>query len=234
MGCASNSSFFHKQWRQTSMWELWRRLEAKWHGKQGQEIFGQVRFCTLTPAFSETRGSHLHSHTDNLGQSRDAVVAREQTESHVIGSFRSTIFIDSQLESAGTGGGQPLSSCFPEQFASHFPNFTLQLLLSSHCLNYLLLHKEWHFLWLRNSLPHTTLAAMSLTKGRVVAEALVLAGPLKRHQASARGHYWQIGPITMSLPADCVRLLVAHYTSSLQLTGTNGATKPTRTFCSIQ
>lgn len=202
-------------------------------GNRARRYLARWGLCTLTPAFSETRGSHLHSHIDNHGQSQDAVVATEQTESHVIGSFRSTIFIDSQLESAGTGGGQPLSSCFSEQFAYHFPNFTLQLLLSSHCLNYLLLHKEWHFLGLRNSLPHTTLAAMCLTKGRVVANSLVLADPLKRHQASARDHYWQIGPIAMALPADCVRLSV-HYTASLQLNGTNGATKPTRTFCSIQ
>lgn len=106
------------------------------------DIWPGEDFALLTPVLSETRGPHLHSHTDNRGQSRDAVAATEQAESHVIGSFGSTTLMDSQLESAGTGGGQPLSSCFSEQFASHFPNFTLQLLLSSHCLNYLLLHKE--------------------------------------------------------------------------------------------
>lgn len=122
-----------------------------------------------------------------------------------------------------------LSSCFSEQFAFHFTNFTLQLPLSSHCLNYLLLHKEWHFLWLRNSLYPTTLAAMCLTKGKVVADSPVLAGPLNRHQASARGDYWQIGPIARALTAVCLRLPVAHGTASFQLTKTNGATKPTHT-----
>lgn len=211
MGCASNSSFSHGQWRQTSMWELWRWLEPKWHGKHGQDIFGQVKMLRFKSRIY-WNSCFTSSFTYNRGQSRDAVVAGEPTECHVIGSFSSTMFMDSQLESAGTRGGQPFSSCFSEQFASHFPNFTLQLLLSSHCLNYLLLHKGWHFLWLRNSLPHTTLAALCLTKGRVVADSLVLAGPLKRHQASARGDYWQIGPIVMALPADCVRLSYPEYT----------------------
>lgn len=75
---------------------------------------------------------------------------------------------------------------------------------------------------------------MRLTKGRVVADSLALAGPLKRHQASARSDCWQIGPIAMALPAVCIQLPVAHYTASMQLTETTGATKPSRTFCSIQ
>lgn len=153
---------------------------------------------------------------------------------HVTRSFKPTTFIDSQLATAGTWRGQPLSSCFAKQFASHFTNFTLQLLLSSHCLNYLLLQKEWHFLWLRNSLYHTTLAAMCLTKGNVVADSLVLAGPRKRHQASARSDYWQIGPIAMALTTVCIRLPVTYYTASFQLTKTNGATKPIHALRSVR
>lgn len=51
------------------------------------DIWPGEDFALLTPAFSETYGPHLHSHTDNRGQSRNAVVAMEQTESHVNGSF---------------------------------------------------------------------------------------------------------------------------------------------------
>lgn len=80
---------------------------------------------------------------------------------HLTGSFRPTawLVLTHSWQQLGLRRGQPLSSCFSKQFASHFTNFTLQLLLSSHCLNYLLLHKERHFLWLRNSLDRTTLAA---------------------------------------------------------------------------
>jgi hypothetical protein len=66
----------------------------------------------------------------------------EQVNHYVVRSFRSAIFIDPELATVGTSRGQPFSGCFSEQFASRFTNFTLQLLLSSHCLNYLLLHKE--------------------------------------------------------------------------------------------
>lgn len=54
--------------------------------------------------------------------------------------IRWTIFIDPQLTPVDTVKDESLSSCFEEPFASHF---TLQLLLSIHRLNYLLLHKEW-------------------------------------------------------------------------------------------
>lgn len=109
-------------------------------------------------------------------------------------SFKSTTFIDSQLATAGTWRGQPLSSCFAKQFASHFTNFTLQLLLSSHCLNYLLLHKEWHFLWLRNSLYHRTLAAMCLT-----------------HQGQSGGWLSSFGRSTEEATGQCLQRLLTDW-----------------------